>query len=80
MPNAEIQDAVMRVGRFIKRLINPETDQAGDRRETLVSEIEDASTPARENDNDPDGGPFATEEELRAAGIDPVALHANENW
>ena len=70
----------MRVGRFIKRLINPETDQAGDRLETLVSEIEDASTPARGNDNDPTVGALATEEELRAAGIDPVALHANENW
>ena len=74
----------MRVGRFIRRLIAPETDQIEDRPRVVVPEIRESSSVAGENDDQPrdeaEAGSFASEEELRAAGIDPDALYANEDW
>ena len=69
----------MRVGRFIKRLINPEIDQAEDRSAAQVSALGDKSPLVRENDDDSPGSLFATAEEVQEAGIDPAALFEHES-
>ncbi|MCI0803718.1 MAG: HAMP domain-containing histidine kinase [Chloroflexi bacterium] len=69
----------MRVGRFIKRLINPEIDQAEDRSAGQAFASGDNLPPAREKDDDSPGSLFATEEELQEAGIDPAALFEHES-
>ena len=69
----------MRVGRFIKRLINPEIDQAEDRSAGQAFASGDNLPPAGEKDDDSPGSLFATEEELQEAGIDPAALFEHES-
>lgn len=68
----------MGFGRFVKRLISPEIDQAEDRSAAQASAPGDNSPLPGESDDASPGRPFVTEGELQEAGTGPVAPLAHE--
>jgi len=71
----------MRVGQFIKRLINPEVDQTEDPLAAQLHALEENSPLASESDETPRGKLFDTEGEIQevGAGDGPEAIFADES-